>query len=188
MEKGARVRIVRGKGKDVAGTIFWKGPNKWGSGDRFGVQGDDGETYWVASDNVEADDNAAPVPEEPNLEKGMRVRWKRGQDTGTGAVFWLGPSKTGSGTRVGVRDDETEDAVWLAGHLVTVLEEGEAPPPQRRQAAPVASVPVETDGPPTPPAESYDSVSMDEAAPFAPPPTDADIPDVQDYDDAPSDW
>ena len=48
IDKGTRVTIIGGRrGKGQSGSVFWTGKNKWGDGDRLGVSGDDGETYWV---------------------------------------------------------------------------------------------------------------------------------------------
>ena len=115
MDKGDRVRITGGRqGKDKTGTIFWKGPNKYGSGDRYGVRGDDGETYWVSGDNVEASEAAAPPVEEgPTFAKGDRVAYKVRGEEGVGTVFWIGESRNGPGQRLGVRPDDSDEAVWL---------------------------------------------------------------------------
>ena len=76
MDKGTRVRIKSGRnGKGETGEIFWKGPNKWGEGERFGIRGDNGETYWVAEKDVEPHSGSAPEPEAgPSFAKGDRVR------------------------------------------------------------------------------------------------------------------
>ncbi|MBT3220611.1 MAG: hypothetical protein HN348_16115, partial [Proteobacteria bacterium] len=82
MDKGTRVRIVKGRnGIDQTGTVFWEGPNKFGSGTRLGIEGDNGQTYWIPTDNVEELGAAAATaaPEEPVLERGMRVQWQRGE-------------------------------------------------------------------------------------------------------------
>ena len=115
MDKGQRVRITGGRqGKDQTGTIFWKGPNKYGSGDRYGVRADDGETYWVSGDNVEATDAAAPpIDAGPTFAKGDRVAYKVRGEEGIGSVFWIGESRSGPGQRLGVRPDGSDDAVWL---------------------------------------------------------------------------
>ena len=173
MDKGSRIRIVKGKkGEGVAGTIFWVGENKYGDGKRFGVEGDDGETYWVPSENCEIADAAASSEPEPDLSKGQRVRWRRGEKTGTGAIFWLGPSKHGPGSRVGVRDDETEEAIWIASRLVTVLSaEDDAGPPVRAMPKPV----VQFGGDDEPPLSESEFASASEPPPFAPPPDVAEV-------------
>lgn len=130
MDKGTRIQIVKGKHKGVNGTVFWEGPNKWGEGTRLGVEGDDGQTYWVASSNVEpltkAQDAGPPPP--PELSKGDRVAWKNRGDAGTGTIFWVGQTKSGR-PRVGINDDEAEDAVWVDARAVTKLEDEPGPPP-----------------------------------------------------------
>ena len=137
MDKGTRIRIVKGrKGRGVVGTVFWEGPNNWGEGTRLGVEGDDGETYWVASDNVEPLDKKEDpgLPPSPDVPKGARVSWKRGGDAGTGVVFWVGKGKNGR-ARVGLNDDETEETLWLDTRLVTVMEDdAPAARPERRQS------------------------------------------------------
>ena len=46
--KGARVKIIRGRsGVGVSGEIFWKGDSRYSDGERLGIRGDDGETYWI---------------------------------------------------------------------------------------------------------------------------------------------
>jgi hypothetical protein len=120
MDKGTRVEIVRGRaGKGVVGTVFWVGEDRFNEGSsRLGVRGDDGETYWVSGDNVEPTDAEPPDDEGPELEKGDRVSWRRGEDEGEGEVFWLGPSKHGGGVRVGVRD-EAGETWWFDARQLT---------------------------------------------------------------------
>ena len=171
MDKGARVTIISGKGKDVSGEVFWKGENKWGPGERLGVRGDDGETYWVADSDVELAGGPAPVIEAgPTFDKGDRVSFTEGGEPGTGTVFWTGESKGGPGQRVGVRDDATEDAVWKDSRHCVLLE-GDADPMPRRQDGPaapmdgdVADIPWEDpldvdDGPPAAPWDDADAAS-----------------------------
>lgn len=115
MNKGDRVEITGGrKGKGKTGTIFWKGPNKFGPGERFGVRGDDGETYWVVEDHVEKTTVAAPAaPEQKHtFNKGDHVKIVRGDVPVYGSVFWIGDSKMG-GQRLGVRGDEDEQTHWI---------------------------------------------------------------------------
>ena len=131
MDKGVRVEIVKGrKGKGVVGTVFWIGDDKYNEGGkRVGIHGDDGEIYWVSADYVEESSAAPPEPEGPAPQKGDRVLWKQGEDGGEGEVFWVGVSKSGPGTRVGVRCDDGETR-WFDARLVTLLAEGDdAPPP-----------------------------------------------------------
>ena len=56
IDKGTRVTIIGGRrGKGQSGSVFWTGKNKWGDGDRLGVRGDDGETYWVSDVDAEVE-------------------------------------------------------------------------------------------------------------------------------------
>ncbi|MEZ4238165.1 MAG: hypothetical protein R3F59_18860 [Myxococcota bacterium] len=127
MEKGVRVEIVRSKkGQGVFGTVFWTGEDRFNEGEmRLGVRGDDGETYWVSESQVEKTDAAPPSHEEPELSKGDVVSWTRGEEELQGEVFWLGPSKHGGGTRVGVRDGSGETH-WIDAHHLTLLSQGGA--------------------------------------------------------------
>jgi hypothetical protein len=53
IEKGSRVEIVGGRsGQGAKGEVFWVGPSQYGPGERYGVRGDDGETYWVDGRHV----------------------------------------------------------------------------------------------------------------------------------------
>ncbi len=132
MTKGDRVKIARGKGTGVAGTIFWVGENRYGPGQRFGIKGDDGETYWSAEDQLEAADvPPPPEPEGPVPNKGDRVEWTQGGASGFGRVFWVGQSRSGPGMRFGVEDDDGETR-WLDQRFVKVTDAAGAPPPARR--------------------------------------------------------
>lgn len=166
MDKGARVRITGGRqGKGKTGEIFWKGPNKWGEGERFGVRGDDGETYWVADRDVEVCSESAPEPEAgPTFAKGDRVRFQRRGVEGTGTVFWIGESKNGPGQRLGVRDDAADgedDAVWIDARLCEVLD-GDGPPPR---SAP-ARLSQGSHDDEVPPAQSYEMPPLDDGPPL----------------------
>jgi hypothetical protein len=128
VEKGTRVRVTGGrKHKDKVGTIFWEGPDKYrDDGKRFGLHVDDGETIWIRSDYCEALDASDPAfaiaePDGPIPEKGTRVRWTDDEGEHSGEVFWTGESKNGPGTRLGIRRDETEEAVWRDARLVEVV-------------------------------------------------------------------
>ena len=119
MQKGDRVKVVKGrKAKGVVGTVFWLGDNKFGEGKRLGIEGDDGETYWVPEDYAEATDEPAPEIEPP--EKGARVRFELQGVTVEGTVFWTGPSKSGRGYRLGVKDADDEPH-WLDARRVEVV-------------------------------------------------------------------
>lgn len=133
MKKGDRVKIKSGKGLGVCGSIFWEGASRYGDGKRFGMRGDDGETYWVDQSQVEEASGPAPVEEAGDtFEKGARVQFKLGEREGVGSVFWTGNSRNGPGQRLGVRDDENpDDAVWIDARFCQAIE-GEAPArPQR---------------------------------------------------------
>ena len=168
MDKGARVRITSGKGRDVSGSIFWKGANKWGPGERYGVRGDDGETYWVAATDVEATTaEAPPPPAGPTFAKGDRVRFKNRGAEGTGTVFWIGQSRNGPGQRLGINDDHGEEAVWLDAHRCEALTD-EPPSEGPHTTAPQSSgwsgagQAAEDDAPYAP------SLTMDEMPPAPP--------------------
>ena len=106
MERDARVELVSGKGKGVSGSVFWIGDNKYGPGKRYGIRGDDGDTYWATEDQVRESSAARPsaVPEGPVPEKGAVVTFRAGGQEVVGEVFWVGQSKSGPGHRLGVRD------------------------------------------------------------------------------------
>ncbi len=137
-EKGARVAIVSGRqGLGMRGEVFWIGESRYGKGARYGVRGDDGETYWVDGQHVGPED-AVPPPKLPErdqapLAKGTRVRITRGESAGAeGEVFWVGERKFGPGHRYGVRDDEGETH-WIDGPGVEAIQG--APPPKSAPAA-----------------------------------------------------
>ena len=112
MDKGTRVKIVKGrKAVGMTGTVFWYGDNKFGEGKRCGIEGDDGETYWISESNLEKTNDAAPELEIP--EKGTRVVFtsEAGEEV-EGEVFWSGESKSGRTVRLGVKDAEGETH-WL---------------------------------------------------------------------------
>jgi len=112
-DKGDHVKVIGGRNsKGVTGTIFWVGENKFSEGQRFGIRGDDGETHWVPEEHCEASKEVMEVPEGPELDKGDRVQWTVGDGAAEGEVFWLGPNKFGSGTRVGVKD-ELGETQWF---------------------------------------------------------------------------
>lgn len=129
-QKGDRAAVVSGaKDLGVRGEVFWVGENKFGPGMRFGLRGDDGETYWVDEANIGTEADAPPAPEppppdeSPPIAKGARVEITGGkQGKGVvGEVFWAGESKYGPGMRYGIRaaDDET---YWADGRFVKQIE------------------------------------------------------------------
>lgn len=131
--KGDRVKIISGKGKDQSGSIFWVGDSRYGDGKRYGVSADDGETYWVDQEHVEAAGEAPPADPGETFDKNDRVRFKNRGREGTGTVFWTGKSRQGPGQRLGVRDDENpDDAVWIDARFCERIE-GEAPAPAPRR-------------------------------------------------------
>ena len=126
--KGDRIQITKGPAEGVAGTVFWKGQNKYGPGDRYGVRGDDGQTHWVDSESVAPTD--AAVPEGPSFERGDRVAFRDRDQEGTGTVFWTGQNKHGPGQRLGVNPDGAEgrdNAVWLDARAARPLSPEEDP-------------------------------------------------------------
>lgn len=158
MDKGTRVKIVKGNGKDQTGTVFWTGPDRYRSGLRLGISGDDGETYWVSEEDVEKTDSTPPPA--PTFDKGDRVRFRNRGQEGTGTVFWIGDSRSGPGQRLGIRDDSNpDDAVWLDGRFAHPL------PPEEDQGAP-----PDTDWP-----RPYDASTA-----LNPPPRDDEPPPIDD--------
>lgn len=53
MDKGTKVRVVKGKSKGQEGEVFWSGPSKYGGGLRLGVRTASGDKIWVAASEVE---------------------------------------------------------------------------------------------------------------------------------------
>lgn len=169
LEKGARVAIVGGrKGNGVRGEIFWIGENKYGPGMRYGVKGDDAETYWVDQDHIGPED-AVPetkVEAKPALDKGQWVEVTKGRDAGQkGEIFWVGDSRFGAGKRYGLKnaDDET---IWADGQQVEPIE---TPPDAQPSAEAPRGAPRASDAPPA------------DDAPF---PDDAPLPEPDDRADA----
>lgn len=157
-DKGDRAAVVSGpKNVGVRGQVFWVGQNKFGPGLRYGLRGDDGETYWVDEANIGPEEGAPPPPEPPPadegpvLQKGTRVRITGGrQGVGCeGEIFWAGESKFGPGMRYGIRGDD-EETYWADGRHVEALEEaseqaqGQAPdgPPAKAGGAPPPEAPL----------------------------------------------
>lgn len=176
--KGDRVGIVGGRqGKGMRGEVFWIGESRYGKGARYGIRGDDGETYWIDEQQVGAETDV-PAPELPEpgepLAKGTRVQITRGEAAGTlGEIFWVGESKYGRGPRYGIRDDGGETH-WIDG---PGCEPSDAPAP----AAAARTEPAnEFEDPPPPSARAAD---FDDA----PLPTDDDLafPEADDDDEPP---
>lgn len=140
MEKGERVEITGGRdGVGQIGEIFWKGPNKFGPGDRYGVRADDGATYWVVEADIQRSGAPAAVPADTGetYAKGDRVRVTQRGVEHVGNVFWLGDSKAG-GQRLGIKPDTGEEAIWIDARFVQRLEGGAAPAPR----APASKAPM----------------------------------------------
>lgn len=188
-EKGTRVGIVGGKaGKGMRGEVFWIGESRYGKGSRYGVRGDDGETYWIDEQHLGAETDV-PEPQLPQrdlpvLAKGARVRITKGEGAGsTGEIFWVGESKFGHGMRYGVRADDGEETFWIDGPGVEAIE-GESPAPEKKQkqAKKAAAREEFADDPRA-------HAPQSSAAPFdddAPPPDDEDAPLEDDgFDDEP---
>jgi len=163
MKKGTLVEVTGGKApRGVQGSVFWTGPDRYDEGTlRIGIKTDAGETFWLSEHDVRAVDGAEPGaapaprpagaaapaapaaaprpaaaasptvagPDGPAPDKGAEVRWA----TGTGTVFWYGPSKFGDGMRVGV-EDASGAKHWLDAAEVTVT--GQAPPRAARPPRP----------------------------------------------------
>lgn len=174
LSKGARVKVVRGrKSEGVTGTIFWVGDNKYGEGKRYGLHGDDGATHWVASDQCEPWDRAPEPVEAPDLSRGDTVAWEADGERVHGEVFWVGASKHGPGTRIGVKTpyDET---LWFDARQVEKVDPSE-----------VRSAPTADAGPP-PPSDLPDFAPADSSYGDGPP--DDEPPpwdDAPDYDEPP---
>lgn len=117
--KGDRVRITGGRqGVGLTGEVFWKGPNKYGPGERLGVRGDDGQTYWTTDSDVEPSDSRLdPTPGE-QFDRGARVRFQRDGTMLRGEVFWTGQSRNGPGQRLGVRVEGEEEPTWIDARFV----------------------------------------------------------------------
>jgi len=160
-DKGDRAAIVAGKKNvGVRGQVFWIGDNKYGEGKRYGLRGDDGETYWVDGSNIGVEDGAPPAPDapppKPLIPKGSRVSITKGGSAGVeGEVFWSGENKYGPGNRYGIKDDEGETH-WADSNQVEQL-----------------SAPAEG-------ASEARSSSAPKAAAGSPPVDDAPLPDGED--------
>lgn len=162
-DKGDRAAIVGGrKGVGVRGEVFWIGENKYGSGSRYGLRGDDGDTYWIDETHLGPEGDAPPTPEyeaKPVLEKGTHVAIVKGSDAGKeGEIFWVGDSKFGPGMRYGVRGDDAE-TYWADERQIEVREA-----PAKKASAPSKAGPAD-DAPF--PSDDFDEAPRDDFdAPF----------------------
>jgi len=111
IDRGTRVRIVRGADRGKHGVVFWLDEPP---ATRCGIRGDDGDTYWASLVMVVLEGVADPTDTEPWFDRGMRVRWTKAKQTGTGTVFWIGKNKFGDGMRVGIKDDASGETVWAS--------------------------------------------------------------------------
>jgi hypothetical protein len=113
-EKGATVKIVSGsEGVGMIGEIFWWGNSKFGSGMRAGIEGIDGEKYWVDEEHLGWPEDEIQKPSEgPALGKGVQANVVSGEHQGeSGKIFWWGKSKYGDGMRAGIETDAGE-TIW----------------------------------------------------------------------------
>jgi hypothetical protein len=124
-DKGDRAAIVGGRNPlGTRGEVFWVGENKFGSGMRYGLKGDDGVTYWLDSEEIGSEEGAPPAPpppDRPPLDKGTRVKIVGTKDAGIEAeIFWTGASKYGPGMRYGVKNGE--ETYWVDEANVEVID------------------------------------------------------------------
>ncbi len=110
----------------VTGEVFWKGPNKYGPGERLGVRGDDGQTYWTADADVVPSDSKPDLSPGEQYDRGDRVQFLRNGEQVSGEVFWTGQSRGGPGQRLGVRVEGEEDPTWIDARLVRAAQESTA--------------------------------------------------------------
>jgi len=119
MRKGSRVRVATGRqAVGVIGTVFWVGKNRFDDGKRAGIEGDDGQTYWIDLKHLEPTTEPAPVLPLPPI--GARVRFEFHGVEVEGVVFWTGPSKEGPGDRLGIHDPGG-GAHWIDARKATVV-------------------------------------------------------------------
>ncbi len=113
-DKGRTVKIVSGpEGVGMIGEIFWWGPSKFGAGMRAGIEGVDGEKYWIDEKHLGWPDEEIKSKDEQPLGKGSPVKVTGGEHEGkSGEIFWWGKSKYGAGMRAGVKTSEDE-TLWV---------------------------------------------------------------------------
>jgi len=147
VDKGTRVKVFQGRKAPIGttGIIFWIGDNKYGEGKRIGLEGDNGETYWVPMDDVEATTEVNEVEASgPEPAKGSNVKWGREGEESFGTVFWFGAAKNGRGNRIGVNDQHGETH-WFNAKQVTVVDE--LPAVDEPEPAATPDAPAMPDGP-----------------------------------------
>ena len=184
MEKGERVENTGGRdGVGQNGEIFWKGPNKFGPGERYGVRTDDGATFWVVEADLQRSGapSTAPPDTGETYAKGDRVSVTQGGVESVGNVFWLGDSKAG-GQRLGIKPDSGEEAIWIDARFVRRLGADAAP----RKSAPSKSAPSK--GAPSKGAPSKTARAAAAAEPYVPPMSMDDLPPAAPFDDHEIDW
>ena len=161
------MKVFQGKKAPIGmtGLIFWIGDNKYGEGKRIGLQGDDGETYWIPMDDVQPSAEVQQTESSgPEPTKGANVKWGREGGEKFGTVFWLGPAKNGTGNRIGVNDQGGETH-WLSARQVSVIDSLPAhDEPPSSASSPVADAPDMPDGPTWDSAPDYGD-SEDDAPP-----------------------
>lgn len=113
-DKGRTVKIVSGpEGVGMIGEIFWWGPSKFGEGMRAGIDGLDGEKYWIDEKHLGWPDEEIKAPDEHPLGKGSKVVVTGGDHQGeSGTIFWWGKSKYGAGMRAGVKTED-DATLWV---------------------------------------------------------------------------
>ncbi len=136
VEKGSRVEVFKGRKVPVGttGEVFWVGAGTYGT--RVGLKGDDGDTYWLASDNcrpegwaqlvVRAGDHGWDIVarqlEAAQIHKGDRVRFVNAEGQAfIGEVFWKERNRLG--VRVGAGEGHNgSDVLWLNTSQVEKLD------------------------------------------------------------------
>jgi len=105
LAKGTRV-FARQLGKaDIRGKITWAGPNRYGSGFRYGIRADDGSMHWVDEDSVTPEEKPTP---KGGIQKGSRVAVTGGPHEGVEGDVYI----VSGASRFGVRDDD-EETYWV---------------------------------------------------------------------------
>lgn len=114
-DKGRTVKILSGaEGVGMIGEIFWWGPAKFGAGMRAGIDGIDGEKYWIDEKHLGWPDEEIRTADEQPLGKGSKIAVVAGEHIGqSGEIFWWGPSKFGPGMRAGVNTDD-DQTIWVS--------------------------------------------------------------------------